>query len=207
MAKDAETEINPGDCRMDAPIDGRIGAVWVKVGNLVWPVTGSDSARLAMIQHLNPMGVDLQPSSRHLAPHQWLGYSHPDGWHAPDAEAIVPGHVPLRFTLPRPPDGGSRPRGSRRCGGTTARHSGSSRSSRMAPVPPARRARPCRSCRRPRSSASCARPRQWTTPAGGDPSASGSGTSWPLGSGQKATQNIGVGSTSCKTLKRRLIRA
>ncbi len=59
-----DAEINLGYCRMTAPIDGRIGEALVKVGNLVG--AGDDTA-LATIEQLDPIGVDIRPSSRYLA--------------------------------------------------------------------------------------------------------------------------------------------
>lgn len=56
-------------CTVTAPIDGRIGEAKVKVGNLVGPLTGGSSGdytELATIQQLDPMGVDMQCSSRYL---------------------------------------------------------------------------------------------------------------------------------------------
>lgn len=62
-----DAEINLGYCRMFAPIDGRIGEALVKVGNLVGIAsTGGDYTELATIQQLDPMGVDIRPSSRYL---------------------------------------------------------------------------------------------------------------------------------------------
>lgn len=60
--------LNLGYCRMHAPIDGRIGEARVKVGNLVGPDASGGGALtdLAMIQQLDPMGVDLRLSSREL---------------------------------------------------------------------------------------------------------------------------------------------
>ncbi len=59
--------IELGYCRMVAPIDGRIGELQVKLGNLVGPATGSsDTTSLVSIQQLDPMGVDLRPASRYL---------------------------------------------------------------------------------------------------------------------------------------------
>lgn len=59
--------IELGYCRMVAPIDGRIGELQVKLGNLVGPATGSsDTTSLVTIQQLDPMGVDLRPASRFL---------------------------------------------------------------------------------------------------------------------------------------------
>jgi RND family efflux transporter MFP subunit len=54
-------------CRMFAPIDGRIGELQVKLGNLVGPAAGSsDTTSLVSIQQLDPIGVDLRPASRYL---------------------------------------------------------------------------------------------------------------------------------------------
>jgi membrane fusion protein, multidrug efflux system len=63
-----DAELNLGYCRMTAPIDGRIGEAKVKVGNLVGPdaAGGGSFTELATIQRLDPMGVDLQVSSRVL---------------------------------------------------------------------------------------------------------------------------------------------
>jgi RND family efflux transporter MFP subunit len=62
-----DAEINLGYCRMYAPIEGRIGEAKVKVGNLVGPLAGGDYTELATIQQLDPMGIDIQVSSRYLA--------------------------------------------------------------------------------------------------------------------------------------------
>ena len=60
-------EIDLGYCRMFAPIDGRIGELQVKLGNLVGPATSmDDTTSLVSIQQLDPMGVDLRPASRYL---------------------------------------------------------------------------------------------------------------------------------------------
>ena len=62
-----DAELNLGYCRMIAPIDGRIGEAKVKVGNLVGPgQEGGTYSELATIQQLDPMGVDIQISSRYL---------------------------------------------------------------------------------------------------------------------------------------------
>jgi membrane fusion protein (multidrug efflux system) len=58
-----DAAINLSYCRMTAPIDGRIGEALVKAGNLVG--AGGDTS-LATIQQLDPMGVDLEVSSRYL---------------------------------------------------------------------------------------------------------------------------------------------
>lgn len=55
--------IELGYCEMRTPIDGRIGELKVKVGNLVGPDKDTD---LVTIRQLDPMGVDFRPSSRHL---------------------------------------------------------------------------------------------------------------------------------------------
>jgi len=61
-------ELDLGYCRMYAPFPGRIGEAKIKVGNLVGPVSSeaSDLTTLATIQQLDPMGVDVQVSSRYL---------------------------------------------------------------------------------------------------------------------------------------------
>ena len=60
-------QIDLGYCRMYAPIDGRIGELQVKLGNLVGPATSmDDTTSLVSIQQLDPMGVDLRPASRYL---------------------------------------------------------------------------------------------------------------------------------------------
>lgn len=50
-------------CRMYSPIDGRAGELLVKVGNYVSP---SQQADLLSIQQLDPMGVNIEASSRYL---------------------------------------------------------------------------------------------------------------------------------------------
>jgi membrane fusion protein, multidrug efflux system len=59
--QDAQIEL--GYCAMRAPIDGRIGELRVKVGNVVGPDKDSD---LVTIRQLDPMGVEFRPSSRYL---------------------------------------------------------------------------------------------------------------------------------------------
>jgi membrane fusion protein (multidrug efflux system) len=62
-----EAEIDLGYCRMSTPIAGRVGEAKVKLGNLVGPSAGSQEfTELATVQQLDPMGVDLQASSRYL---------------------------------------------------------------------------------------------------------------------------------------------
>ena len=54
---------------MSSPIDGRIGVAQVKVGNLVGPAAGGRRRRLHRAGHvrqLDPMGVDIQVTSRYL---------------------------------------------------------------------------------------------------------------------------------------------
>ncbi len=58
-----DAHINLGYCRMYAPIDGRIGELKVKVGNLVGDAGLTD---LVTIQQLDPMGLDLRPAARYL---------------------------------------------------------------------------------------------------------------------------------------------
>lgn len=61
-------EIDLGYCRMSSPIGGRIGFAEVKLGNLVGPtaVGGTDYTELAVVRQLDPMGVEIQVSSRYL---------------------------------------------------------------------------------------------------------------------------------------------
>ena len=63
-----DAELNLGYCRMYSPLEGRIGEARVKVGNLVGPDSSGGGAfsELAMIQQLDPMGVDIRLSSRDL---------------------------------------------------------------------------------------------------------------------------------------------
>jgi membrane fusion protein, multidrug efflux system len=56
-------EISLGYCRMFAPIDGRIGELKVKLGNLVGDNGATD---LVNLQQLDPMGLDLRPAARNL---------------------------------------------------------------------------------------------------------------------------------------------
>jgi RND family efflux transporter MFP subunit len=68
-AKVVNAEIDLSYCRLSSPIDGRIGLAEVKLGNLVGPATSggnADYTELAVIRQLDPMGVDMQVSSRHL---------------------------------------------------------------------------------------------------------------------------------------------
>ena len=68
-ARVTDAQIDLGYCRMSSPIDGRIGLAQVKLGNLVGPTTGgggSDYTELAVVRQLDPMGVDIQVSSRYL---------------------------------------------------------------------------------------------------------------------------------------------
>ena len=53
-------EINLGYCRMFAPIDGRIGELKVKLGNLVGD---NGDTELVNLQQLDPMGLDLRPAA------------------------------------------------------------------------------------------------------------------------------------------------
>jgi membrane fusion protein, multidrug efflux system len=58
-----DAALNLTYCRMVAPIDGRIGELKFKPGNLV----GDGSAtELVSIQQLDPMGLDLRPPARYL---------------------------------------------------------------------------------------------------------------------------------------------
>jgi RND family efflux transporter MFP subunit len=68
-ARVVNAEIDLSYCRLSSPIDGRIGLAEVKLGNLVGPATSggnADYTELAVIRQLDPMGVDMQVSSRHL---------------------------------------------------------------------------------------------------------------------------------------------
>lgn len=58
-----DAEISLGYCRMFAPIDGRIGELKVKLGNLVGDTGATD---LVNLQQLDPMGLDLRPAARNL---------------------------------------------------------------------------------------------------------------------------------------------
>ncbi len=64
-----DAEIDLGYCRMVSPINGRIGLAQVKRGNLVGPAAGGggqDYTELAFVRQLDPMGIDIQVSSRYL---------------------------------------------------------------------------------------------------------------------------------------------
>lgn len=68
-AKVVDAELDLSYCRMSSPIDGRIGLAQVQVGNLVGPASaggGSGYTELAVVRQLDPMGVDIQVSSRYL---------------------------------------------------------------------------------------------------------------------------------------------
>jgi len=68
-ARVTDAQIDLSYCRMSSPIDGRIGLAEVKLGNLVGPMTtggGSDYTELAVVRQLDPMGIDIQVSSRYL---------------------------------------------------------------------------------------------------------------------------------------------
>ena len=68
-ARVTDAKIDLSYCRMDSPIDGRIGLAQVNMGNLVGPATGSSSSdytELGVVRQLDPMGVDIQASSRYL---------------------------------------------------------------------------------------------------------------------------------------------
>ncbi len=58
-----DAEISLSYCRMFAPIDGRIGELKVKLGNLVGDTGATD---LVNLQQLDPMGLDLRPPARNL---------------------------------------------------------------------------------------------------------------------------------------------
>jgi membrane fusion protein (multidrug efflux system) len=75
-----DARINLNYCRMYAPIDGRIGELKVKIGNLVGD-TGQ--TELVTIQQLDPMGLDLRPAARYL----------------PEATALVASGLEVRLTV------------------------------------------------------------------------------------------------------------
>ena len=56
-----DAKLNLSYCKMYAPIDGRIGELKVKVGNLVGDTGATE---LVNIQQLDPMGLDLRPAAR-----------------------------------------------------------------------------------------------------------------------------------------------
>jgi membrane fusion protein, multidrug efflux system len=58
-----DSQISLGYCEMYAPIDGRIGELKVKVGNLVGD---AGLTELVTIEQLDPMGLDLRPPARYL---------------------------------------------------------------------------------------------------------------------------------------------
>jgi RND family efflux transporter MFP subunit len=58
--------VNLAYCRINSPIDGRIGEAKVKVGNLVGSLVSSEGTELATIQQLDPMGIDVEVSDRYL---------------------------------------------------------------------------------------------------------------------------------------------
>jgi membrane fusion protein (multidrug efflux system) len=58
-----DAQINLSYCKMYAPIDGRIGELKVKIGNLVGD---AGLTELVTIEQLDPMGLDLRPPARYL---------------------------------------------------------------------------------------------------------------------------------------------
>ncbi len=58
-----DAKLNLSYCRMISPIDGRIGELKVKVGNLVGD---GQATELVTIQQLDPMGFDIRPAARYL---------------------------------------------------------------------------------------------------------------------------------------------
>jgi membrane fusion protein, multidrug efflux system len=58
-----DAKLNLSYCKMYSPIDGRIGELKVKVGNLVGDVGATE---LVNIQQLEPMGLDLNPPAARL---------------------------------------------------------------------------------------------------------------------------------------------
>ena len=96
----ADAQLNLGYCRMYAPIDGRIGEAKVKVGNLVGSETGADSTELATIQKIDPMGIDIQVSSKYL---ERATYLIKRGLHArftrpgPEGDVLFPAPATIYF--------------------------------------------------------------------------------------------------------------
>ncbi len=60
-----EAEIELGYCRMVSPINGRIGELKIKLGNLVGQGGASD-VNLVTVEQLNPMGVEMRVAGRFL---------------------------------------------------------------------------------------------------------------------------------------------
>jgi len=60
-----EAQIELGYCKMASPIDGRIGELKIKLGNLVGQ-GGSSDVDLVTIEQLNPMGVEMRIAARFL---------------------------------------------------------------------------------------------------------------------------------------------
>ncbi len=58
-----DAKLNLSYCKMYSPIDGRIGELKVKVGNLVGDMGATE---LVNIQQLDPMGLDLNPPAARL---------------------------------------------------------------------------------------------------------------------------------------------
>jgi multidrug efflux pump subunit AcrA (membrane-fusion protein) len=58
-----DAKLNLSYCKMYSPIDGRIGELKVKLGNLVGDVNATE---LVNIQQLDPMGLDLRPPAVRL---------------------------------------------------------------------------------------------------------------------------------------------
>src|SRR6516162_9749950 len=68
-ARVTDAQIDLSYCRMSSPIAGRIGLAKVKLGNLVGPATGGgsgDYTELGVVRQLDPMGIDIQASSRYI---------------------------------------------------------------------------------------------------------------------------------------------
>ncbi len=60
-----EAEIELSYCRMVSPINGRIGELQIKLGNLVGQ-GGANDVTLVTIEQLDPMGVEMRVAARYL---------------------------------------------------------------------------------------------------------------------------------------------
>ncbi len=80
LAAVRDAEINLEYCKMYAPINGRIGELKVKLGNLVGD---AGQTELVTIEQLDPMGLDLRPPARYV----------------PEATALVPTGVAVTLNV------------------------------------------------------------------------------------------------------------
>jgi RND family efflux transporter MFP subunit len=102
-ARVVSNRIDLSYCRLFSPIDGRIGMAEVKLGNLVGPATSSgtsDYTELAVIRQLDPMGVDMQVSSRYLdLVTQLIAKGLPVEVYRPGVEGEQARHFPGKATI------------------------------------------------------------------------------------------------------------